>query len=102
MGNTAASPVSERWGEERQKRKREGLMPLFELAPNLKPAWFDVQQTTFSHDVLGRYTCSTWGEVAQQASDGGYPFDVIVIGAGMFGGYCAEKLYRHGQQQGFR
>src|SRR5436309_4117236 len=51
----------------------------------------DIQQTTFSHDVFGRFVCSTWKEVA---TNGGAPFDVVVIGAGMFGAYCAEKIYR--------
>jgi len=66
------------------------------------PAFFDVQQTTFSHDILGRYTCNTWSEIDQQRLSGGYPFDAVVVGAGMFGGYCAEKLYRHGARQDMR
>jgi choline dehydrogenase-like flavoprotein len=53
----------------------------------------EVQDTTFSLDVLGRYICSTWDEAV---SNGGEPFDAVVIGAGMFGAYCAEKLYRGG------
>ncbi len=55
-----------------------------------------VQQTDLAYDVLGRYVCNDWAEIEAQQQDGGYPFDVVVIGAGMFGGYCAEKLYRHG------
>ncbi len=51
-----------------------------------------VQDTEFSLDVLGRYICSTWDEVTQ---NGGVAFDAVVIGAGMFGAYCAEKVYRH-------
>jgi hypothetical protein len=51
-----------------------------------------VQETEFSLDVLGRYICSTWDEATQ---NGGVGFDAVVIGAGMFGAYCAEKLYRH-------
>jgi len=34
--------------------------------------------------------------------NGGDPFDVIVIGAGMFGGYIADKLYRRGENIGLR
>lgn len=49
------------------------------------------QQTTFSADFMGRAICNTWDETV---NNGGLPFDVVVIGAGMFGGYCAEKLYR--------
>lgn len=51
-----------------------------------------VQDTTLSHDVQGRYACSVWPEAVE---NGGVQPDAIVIGAGMFGAYCAEKLYRH-------
>lgn len=51
----------------------------------------EVQETTFAVDVLGRYICSTWDEAV---NNGGVPFDAVVIGAGMFGAYCAEKVYR--------
>ena len=50
-------------------------MPLPLLAPTSQPAFFDVQETTFSHDVLGRYVCNTWEEIL---ANGGAPFDVIV------------------------
>jgi choline dehydrogenase-like flavoprotein len=53
----------------------------------------DVQRTTFSLDVLGRFVCSTWDEAAH---NGGAPFDAVVIGSGMFGGYCADKIFRFG------
>lgn len=52
----------------------------------------EVQETTFTTDVMGRYLCSTWDEAV---SNGGVMFDAVVIGAGMFGAYCAEKLYRN-------
>lgn len=61
-----------------------------------------VQQTDFSHDILGRYVCNDWAEVQAQMQDGGFPFDAVVVGAGMFGGYCAEKLYRHGADADLR
>jgi hypothetical protein len=77
-------------------------MALRSLAPTTAPASFDVQETTFSHDILGRYVCNTWDEIDQQRVDGGFPFDAVVIGAGMFGAYCAEKLYRYGAGQAFR
>src|SRR5713226_3102884 len=51
-----------------------------------------VQDTTFTLDVLGRYICSTWDEAV---TNSGVAFDAVVIGAGMFGAYCAEKIYRH-------
>jgi choline dehydrogenase-like flavoprotein len=52
----------------------------------------EVQDTTFTTDVMGRYICSTWDEAV---NNGGVMFDAVVIGAGMFGAYCAEKLYRN-------
>src|SRR5215203_4178585 len=55
----------------------------------------EVQDTTLGMDIVSRYHCNTWEEVA---SNGGAPFDVIVIGAGMFGAYCAEKIYRCGDK----
>lgn len=75
--------------------------------PRLQPSGspserVQVQESAFSYDVLGRYVCNDWLEVEAQQQDGGFPFDVIVIGAGMFGGYCAEKLYRHGADAGLR
>src|SRR5215203_1754092 len=54
----------------------------------------EVQRTTFSLDALGRYVCSQWDEAV---ANGGPSFDAVVIGAGMYGAYCAEKIYRLGQ-----
>jgi hypothetical protein len=61
--------------------------------PNLIPAGgpVDVQHTTFSVDALGRYVCSTWDEAT---GSGGAPFSAIVIGGGMYGAYCATKIFR--------
>src|SRR5262249_32979260 len=53
----------------------------------------EVQETAFAIDVSGRYICSTWEEAT---ANGGVAFDAVVIGAGMFGAYCAEKIYRKG------
>lgn len=58
------------------------------------PTEVQVQETTFSIDVLGRYICNTYEEAV---NNGGFPFDTIVIGAGMYGAYVAEKIYRQGQ-----
>lgn len=77
-------------------------MPLQELITGPNPARDDVQQTAFSYDVLGRYICNNWQEVTAAQGPGGYPFDVIVIGAGMYGAYCAEKLYRGGASSALR
>jgi choline dehydrogenase-like flavoprotein len=51
-----------------------------------------VQDTTLSLDVLGRFICNTWDEAV---NNGGVQFDAVVIGSGMFGAYCAEKIFRH-------
>src|SRR6266404_3331382 len=72
------------------------MLPALNLNPN---ALVDIQQTEFSHDVLGRWMCSTWSEVS---NNGGDPFAIVVIGAGMFGGYIADKLYRRGEDLGLR
>src|SRR3954464_9830685 len=64
-------------------------MPLPVLVPGTMPV--PVQQTTFSIDALGRFVCSTWEEATQ---NGGPPFSAIVVGAGMYGAYCAAKIFR--------
>lgn len=51
----------------------------------------DVQRTTMSLDALGRFVCNTWDEAVNNT---GAPFDAVVIGGGMFGGYCADKIAR--------
>jgi choline dehydrogenase-like flavoprotein len=53
----------------------------------------DVQRTTLGIDALSRFVCNTWNEAT---TNGGRPFDAVVIGAGMFGGYCAKEIYRRG------
>src|SRR5216684_8573470 len=82
---------------------RGGLtMPIQELVPGPNPARDDVQQTAFAYDVIGRYICNNWQEIAAAQGPGAYPFDVVVIGAGMYGAYCAEKLYRFGGPSALR
>jgi choline dehydrogenase-like flavoprotein len=72
------------------------------LASSVASDRVKVQETAYSYDVLGRYVCNDWLEVEGQIQDGGFPFDAVVVGAGMFGGYCAEKLYRHGGDANLR
>jgi choline dehydrogenase-like flavoprotein len=74
-------------------RKASQIMPLNELKDSGNPIQSlpDVQRTSLSLDVLGRFICNTWDEAVK---NGGKPFDAVVIGAGMFGGYCAEKIFR--------
>jgi len=59
----------------------------------------EIQNTEFTGDLLGRYVCSTFDEAA---NNGGRPFDVVVIGAGMFGAYVADRIYRGGADQNLR
>lgn len=60
------------------------------LADQLKAS--GIQDTTFSIDAIGNRICTRWEDV--DAANGDQPFDVVIIGAGMFGAYCAEKLFR--------
>ena len=61
--------------------------------PQLVPSSNNVpfQNTTFSLDALGRLVCNTWEEATE---NGGPPFDVVVIGSGMYGAYLATKINR--------
>ncbi len=58
-----------------------------------------LQNTRFAIDGLGRYLCSTWPEATQ---NGGRAFDAVVVGSGMYGGYCASKIWRFGGFKGLR
>jgi hypothetical protein len=71
-------------------------MPLQELVQGPNPARDDVQRTAFGYDVVPRYICNNWSEITAAQGPGSYPFDVVVIGGGMYGSYLAEKLYRRG------
>jgi len=77
-------------------------MPLNQLFAGAAPARDDVQQTDFGYDVIPCYICNNSQELMAAQGVGAYPFDVIVIGAGMFGGYAAEKLYRGGSGAALR
>lgn len=71
--------------------RHKGTAVINQLVETNQPV--DVQATAFSIDILGRYVCNTWDEAT---ANGGVAFDAVVIGAGMFGAYCAEKIYRLG------
>src|SRR5438445_1609169 len=77
-------------------------MPIQELIPGPNPARDDIQQTAFAYEVVGRYICNNWPGIAAAQGSGAYPFDVVLIVAGMFGAYCAEKLYRFGSASALR
>ena len=55
------------------------------------------EKTTFTQDVLGRYTCNTLQEALASTDTttrpDARPFDVIVIGGGSFGGIFAQHLF---------
>lgn len=53
-----------------------------------------VQSTSFTFDVLGRFTCNTDGEaLASTSRPDARPFDVIVVGGGSFGPILAENVF---------
>ena len=68
-------------------------MPLNELLSGSNPARDDVQQTDLGYDVVSRYICNNWQEIVAAQGAGAYPFDVVVIGAGMFGGILLLPQY---------
>jgi choline dehydrogenase-like flavoprotein len=49
----------------------------------------DCQQTSFTVDALARNFCNTWKEAMTNPA-----FDAVVIGSGMYGAYCADKIFR--------
>src|SRR5262245_26581615 len=55
------------------------------------------ERTTFSKDVLGRYTLNTWQEAMDSATPAnrldGRPFDLVIVGGGSFGGALAHHLF---------
>ncbi|MEL6459155.1 MAG: family 16 glycoside hydrolase [Cyanobacteria bacterium J06621_15] len=53
------------------------------------------QRTTFALDGISRFVCNTWDEI--QAAQQGGQFDVVVVGSGMYGAYCATKIFEFTQ-----
>lgn len=53
----------------------------------------DVQETTFSLDAVARFVCNTIDEVKAAQQEGGFAFDAIVIGSGMYGAYTASRIF---------
>ena len=46
------------------------------------PGPADVQETTFGLDAFSRFMCNTIDEVEEARQQGGFDFDVVVIGSG--------------------
>ncbi len=58
------------------------------------PADFGTNETDFTRDVLGSKVCDSWETVQAWLKANPSGFDVVIVGAGTFGGYLADKLYR--------
>jgi Domain of Unknown Function (DUF1080)/GMC oxidoreductase len=57
-----------------------------------------IEQTSFTRDALGRYTCFTWQEAMESTRRAdARPFDVIVIGGGSFGSIFAQHFFNQDQ-----
>jgi Domain of Unknown Function (DUF1080)/GMC oxidoreductase len=53
------------------------------------------EDTSFTHDILGRYVCNTFGEAKASGA-----FDVIIIGGGTFGLTLAQDLFERSRPAG--
>jgi hypothetical protein len=53
------------------------------------------QDTSFTHDILGRYVCNTFNEAKTSGA-----FDVIIIGGGTFGLTLAQDLFERSRPSG--
>jgi hypothetical protein len=59
------------------------------------------EQTSSTGDLNGQWACNSWIDaINPEGPFPGTPFDVIVVGVGMHGGYCAEKIYRFAKGNG--
>src|SRR5215471_1794319 len=53
------------------------------------------EDTSFTHDILGRYACNTFTEAKNSGT-----FDVVIIGGGTFGLTLAEDLFERSRPLG--
>ena len=57
-----------------------------------------VQETTFALDAFSRFVCNTIDEVEEARRQGGFGFDVVIIGSGMYGAFTAAKIYERARR----
>ena len=55
-----------------------------------------IQETAFAKDVMARYQCNTLEEVRAAVATPETDYNAIVIGSGMYGAFCAERIFRRG------
>jgi hypothetical protein len=53
------------------------------------------EDTSFAHDILGRYVCNTFDEAKKSGA-----FDVVIIGGGTFGLTLAQDLFERSRPSG--
>jgi Domain of Unknown Function (DUF1080)/GMC oxidoreductase len=53
------------------------------------------EDTSFTHDILGRYVCNTFDEAKKSGA-----FDVIIVGGGTFGLTLAQDLFERSRPSG--
>src|SRR6516225_8427480 len=53
------------------------------------------EDTSFTHDILGRYVCNTFDEAKKSGT-----FDIIIIGGGTFGLTVAQDLFERSRPLG--
>jgi len=63
-------------------------------APAPTSCFAEPSKGRFGLDLLGQRICNSWDEINSWREVTKKDFDVIIIGAGMFGAYLADKLYR--------
>jgi hypothetical protein len=55
------------------------------------------EDTTFTRDVQGRYTCNTFQEAINSTDpslcSGARPFDIVIVGGGTFGSALAQEIF---------
>ena len=85
LKGAAALAAVEFGGDNTAEAQSKATQPEATKAQGVSPSG---QATGITSDIVSPFVCSSWEDVKD------IKFDVIVIGAGMFGGYLADKLYR--------